>query len=116
MTGLLGAGQAEAKPAVEVNLASTTAWTFRPQGEEGQGKSLPVPAGRWPLNGFSTVTAPTYERRIEVPRLAGRLDEAALVVRKELFLGEPITAGGQAEQQSAACDERRSALPGPIGA
>src|SRR5216684_8186307 len=77
--GLLGTGQAGAKPALEVNLASTTAWTFQPKGEESQAKTLPVPAGGWRLNGFPKATAGTYERRIEIPRLPGGGPQATLV-------------------------------------
>src|SRR5438105_4113889 len=61
---------AEASPAIKVNLASTTAWTFRPEGE-ARARTLSVPAGGWRLNGFPGVTAGMYERRIVVPKLPG---------------------------------------------
>jgi len=67
----LAAGQAGARPAIEVDLASTTAWTFRPDGAGAQAKTLPVPAGGWRLNGFPDATAGTYERRISIPKLPG---------------------------------------------
>src|SRR5438309_1031333 len=68
---------AEAKPAVEVNLASPTAWSFKAAGSSEAPKSLAVPAGGWRLNGFPTATAGTYERRITVPKLPGGGPQAA---------------------------------------
>jgi hypothetical protein len=62
---------AAAEPAVEVNLASRTAWTFQPEEPNAQAKTLAVPAGGWRLNGFPTATAGTYERRIQIPKLPG---------------------------------------------
>lgn len=53
----------------ERDLASETAWTFRPM--DGEARRLRVPAGGWRLNGFPKATAGTYERRITIPKLAG---------------------------------------------
>src|SRR5579871_516810 len=61
-------GLAGAKPVLEMDLASTTAWTFRPDGTKEK-RVLPVPAGGWRLNGFPSATAGIYERKITVPRL-----------------------------------------------
>lgn len=66
-----GGGRVPAAPAAQVDLASKTAWTFQPDGENTQAKTLPVPAGGWRLNGFPEATAGTYERRIQIPKLPG---------------------------------------------
>lgn len=66
---LLCAVPAPAAPAIEADLASRTAWTFRPDG--GVAKPLAVPAGGWRLNGFPDAVAGTYERRIAIPKLPG---------------------------------------------
>ena len=61
--------QAGARPVVEVNLASATAWTFQPDGGKEKAKILSVPSGGWRLNGFPNATAGTYIRKVTIPHL-----------------------------------------------
>ncbi len=65
--------------AIQVNLASQTAWTFRGDTEPAPAKSIPVPAGGWRLNGFPDETSGTYERNITVPKLAGSAPQVTLL-------------------------------------
>ncbi len=68
-----------ADPQIEVDLASSTAWTFKPDGSSGTAKNLPVPAGGWRLNGFPDDTAGTYERRVAIPTLNGKSPQVTVL-------------------------------------
>ena len=68
-----------APSATEVNLASATAWTFKPDGSTTPAKTISVPAGGWRLNGFPDDTAGTYERRVEIPVIKGQSSQVTVL-------------------------------------
>src|SRR5689334_8981812 len=90
---ILTIGQATAKPAIEVNLASTTAWTFRPEGAKESAKTIPVPAGGWRRNGFPNATSGTYERTIAVPRLPSGSPQVTLLAFEAVNWEATVSVG-----------------------
>ena len=73
LMGLLLPGivaQAAPVSAADVDLASRTAWTFQPDGDNSPPKTLPVPYGGWRLNGFPNATSGTYRRTLLIPNRA----------------------------------------------
>src|SRR5690349_6728508 len=93
---VLAVGNAAAKPALEVDLASTTAWTFRPDGPNAEAKPLAVPAGGWRLNGFPDATAGTYERTISVPKLPGGAAQVTRIAFEAVNWEATVSAGPDA--------------------